>query len=519
MSHEIRTPINSILGMNEMILRENSDKTIGEYSRNIKSSGKMLLMLVNDVLDFSKIEAGKLEINEARFFMSDVLYDVISLIKERADEKNLELKTDIKDGIPNELISDEVRIRQILINLLNNAVKYTDKGTITLFLGGEFKDDGFELSISVKDTGKGIPENEKDKLFEAFSRADAKANVNIEGTGLGLAIVKSIVDSMKGSIDVDSEYGMGSEFRVKLPVKYLSKAALKSDFMKYGPHFSNEAKGQSFTAPEARILAVDDNQSNLKIVKLFLKRTGIKLNLCSSGNRAAELCREKKYDLILLDHMMPQPDGIETLRIIRNDPASLNKDTKAVVLTANAIAGSRQFYINEGFDDYIAKPIDSDFLEHMVMKLLPKDKVIISTDMDDSDESSSSEIEVDTAVNITSSDPKIRLSAIDGLDYEAALFHCGGSEELLIDIMSDMASDCEKRVTRMRKDLAENDLKSYQIEAHTIKSSMATIGLARLSERAKKHEFAARDNDISFIEKDAENFIEEYTEICRKLQM
>ncbi|MBO4338244.1 MAG: response regulator, partial [Lachnospiraceae bacterium] len=377
MSHEIRTPINAILGMNEMILRENKDKVIGEYSKSIKTSGKMLLMLVNDVLDFSKIEAGKLEISENRFLMSDMLYDVISLVKERADEKSLELKTKITDEIPDELVSDEFRIRQILVNLINNAVKYTEEGTVTVVLGGAYtEDNGYMLNLCVKDTGKGIPHEDQPYLFEAFSRADMKSNVNIEGTGLGLAIVKSIVESMNGTLGVNSKYGEGSEFWVKLPVEYVSRRPLGNDFMNERPGYDTLQEECSFTAPDAKILAVDDNQSNLTIVRLFLKRSGIKPDLCSSGIQAVDMCREKKYDLILLDHMMPQPDGIETLHIIRNDVTSLNRDTKAVVLTANAVAGSRQMYINEGFEDYLTKPLDSKLLEETVKNFLPADKVI-----------------------------------------------------------------------------------------------------------------------------------------------
>ena len=262
MSHEIRTPINAILGMNEMILRENNDKTIDEYSRSIKTSGKMLLMLVNDVLDFTKIESGKLEIKESEFLMSEMLYDVISLIKERAEEKSLELRFEIFEEVPEELISDEFRIRQILVNLMNNAVKYTETGTITLKIGGNYTDAGYELKLIVKDTGKGIREEEQEHLFEAFSRADVKANASIEGTGLGLAIVKSIVDSMNGSYGVESEYGIGSEFWVKLPVKYKSREALKSDFMERRNEHTTEDNSYSFMAPDAKILAVPGLEAN-----------------------------------------------------------------------------------------------------------------------------------------------------------------------------------------------------------------------------------------------------------------
>ena len=513
MSHEIRTPINAILGMNEMILRENHDKEIEEYSRNIKTSGNMLLMLVNDVLDFTKIEAGKLEINEAGFLMSDMLYDVVSLIKERAEEKALTLKTEITDEVPNEMISDEFRIRQILVNLLNNAVKYTDKGTVTLKVGGSYTDDGYELSFHVLDTGKGIRKEEQAQLFEAFSRADIKSNASIEGTGLGLAIVKSIVTSMNGNVGVESEYGVGSDFWVKLPAGYKKSEALGSDFMEKRTDRLAVSQSSSFTAPDAKILAVDDNQSNLTIVKLFLKRNGIKPDLCSSGKKAIELCREKKYDLILLDHMMPEPDGIETLHIIREDEASLNKATKAIVLTANAVAGSRQMYMDEGFDDYLTKPLDSGVLEETVKNSLPKEKVIEA-----SAESASEEVKEEVEEEGEKIPLRDRLSAIEGLDYDTALDYCGGEEDLLKEIVADIAGECSVRIERMRKSLESKDIKAYRIDAHSIKGSMATIGLKDFSERARKHEFAAKDNDLDFIYGDVDAFFSEYTKLCEKLK-
>lgn len=512
MSHEIRTPINAILGMNEMILRENSDKAVEEYARSIKTSGKMLLMLVNDVLDFTKIEAGKMEINEAVFKMSDMLYDVISLIRERSEEKDLSLVTEITEEIPNELISDEFRIRQILVNLMNNAVKYTDKGTVTLKLGGSYKDDGYELSLIVKDTGKGIRKEDQEHLFEAFSRADAKANANIEGTGLGLAIVKSIVDSMEGSVGVESEYGVGSEFWVKLPVKYKNTKPLREDFMERRSDQALDTDSASFTAPDAKILAVDDNQSNLKIVKLFLKRNGIVPDLCSTGKRAIELCKENKYDLILLDHMMPSPDGIETLHAIREDENSLNRDTKAIVLTANAVAGSRQMYMNEGFDDYLTKPLDPNVLEETVKNMLPENK------LDDTDEIMTFlPVEDEVSDSEESVSFKDKLSSIEGLDYDTALMHCAGEEELLQEIIADIAGECSERAERMMKNLEAGDIKAYEIDAHTIKSTMATIGLKGFSDRAKKHEFAAKENNVEFINEDSEAFINEYIEVCDKL--
>ena len=376
MSHEIRTPINAILGMNEMIIRENDDAVINDYAQSVKSSGKMLLMLVNDVLDFSKIEAGKMEIASSEFSMSLMLHDIMPMLKERADEKNLKLETKIVSEVPDGLISDEFRIRQILINIINNAIKYTDTGSVTLSVGGEYEgEDSFLLKMSIKDTGRGITEEDQKHLFEAFTRADVKKNRNIEGTGLGLAIVKSIVDSMGGEISVKSKYREGSEFIIDLKTGIHDRTPLKADFMEERHAEESDKMECDYTAPDAKVLAVDDNGMNLKIVKYFLNLAGIEPDLCSSGKNAAELCRKKKYDLILLDHMMPDPDGIETLKIIRNDPDSLNRETGSIVLTANALSDSRKTYMEAGFEDYLTKPLDAMLLTQTVKKYLPADKI------------------------------------------------------------------------------------------------------------------------------------------------
>jgi CheY-like chemotaxis protein/HPt (histidine-containing phosphotransfer) domain-containing protein len=380
------------------------------------------------------------------------------------------------------------------------------------------------LKLVVKDTGKGISKEEQPHLFEAFSRADVSSNANIEGTGLGLAIVKSIVDSMNGTLGVESEYGVGSEFWVKLPLRYDSKKPLEADFMEKEIVADTAPAGSLFTAPDARILAVDDNQSNLTIVKLFLKRTGIKPDLCNNGKRALELCRQKQYDLILLDHMMPAPDGIETLHMIREDADSLNKETRAVVLTANAVAGSRQMYLQEGFVDYLTKPLDSGVLEQTVKNLLPADKVL-EAESGAEDEENLEILEFPVAGEGASdaekqqaSSLKEKLTSIQGLDYDTAMRHCGGSEEMLEEILSDIVSECEDRCERMKQSVAHKDADAYRIDAHSIKSNMATLGLTELSKRAKEHEFAAKDQNLDFIQSDYEDFISSYAEICKKLK-
>ncbi len=503
MSHEIRTPINAVLGMNEMILRENKDPVIEDYANSAKSAGQMLLMLVNDVLDFSKIEAGKMEITEAEFTFSSVLKNIMPMLKERADEKNLKLQTLLLNAVPNGQISDEFRIRQILINLINNAIKYTDTGSVTLMLGGEYTDeDHYLLKMSVKDTGRGISEGDQKNLFEAFTRADEKKNRNIEGTGLGLAIVKSIVDSMDGDISVHSRYGEGSEFIVHLPVQVTDRSPLKEDYSQQTEQAAGNKDEGAFVAPDASVLVVDDNSSNLKIVQLFLKRSHIEPELCDGGLKAIELCKQKRYDLILLDHMMPDPDGIKTLGIIKSDTASRNKETPVIVLTANAIAGSRQTYLDAGFADYLTKPIDSALLEQTVRKYLPEDKVL-------PEDSTEAEKEPSAI--------RERLEKIEGLDYETAMEYTGYSEELLEEIVGIIASECEEKIDSLRACIASENWNDYCLLTHSVKGLMASIGLSSLSERAKKHEYAARDLDLDFIRADSEDFFAMYRDVCRRL--
>ncbi|MBO4902275.1 MAG: response regulator [Lachnospiraceae bacterium] len=505
MSHEIRTPINAVLGMNEMILRENRDPAIEEYANSAKSAGQMLLMLVNDVLDFSKIEAGKMEINRAEFTFSSLLKNTMPMLKERADEKNLKLQTLFLNEVPNGQISDEFRIRQILINLISNAIKYTDTGSVTLMLGGEYTDtDTYMLKMNVKDTGRGISEEDQKTLFEAFMRADEKKNRNIEGTGLGLAIVKSIVDSMDGAINVHSKYGEGSEFIVHLPVTVTDRTPVSHDYEKQAEKKVSAGENSDFRAPGASLLVVDDNSANLKIVQLFLKRTEIAPDLCDSGTKAIELCRENHYDLIILDHMMPDPDGIKTLGIIKSDAASLNKDTPVVVLTANALAGSRQTYMDAGFVDYLTKPIDSMLLEQTVRRYLPADKVLA----------------VDTEPETQTKPVSIRekLERIEGFDYDTAMGYTGYNEDLLEEIVGIIAAECDEKIDGMRACIQAQNWEEYRLTTHSIKGLMASIGLKKLSERAKAHEYAARDLDTDFIRSDCENFFSAYHDACMLLR-
>ncbi|MBR3525575.1 MAG: response regulator [Lachnospiraceae bacterium] len=524
MSHEIRTPINAVLGMNEMILRENKDPVIGEYASSVRSSGQMLLMLVNDVLDFSKIEAGKMEINEAPYRMSELLRSIMPMLKEQADEKELRLKTLILRDIPDGQISDEFRIRQILINLINNAIKYTDHGSVTLMVDGEnLSSEKMTLRLIVRDTGRGISEEGQKHLFEAFTRADVKKNGSIEGTGLGLAIVKSILDSLGGTVSVTSKEGEGSEFLVRIPVGISDPEPLKEDFMKQSSPAVSGEKGCDYRAPEAKLLVVDDNHSNLKLVGLFLKRAGIVPETCDSGKKAIEKCRSARYDLILLDHMMPELDGIETLHRIRTDEDSQNRNVPVIVLTANAVAGSRQIYLDAGFADYLTKPIDSRLLEQTVKKFLPEDKVLpVEKEVEQEKESSplpDPGIKASEERTAAAQSLKEKLSVVEDLDYDTALRYAGGMEDLLLEMLKTITEEGDENVRKMRTALDTKELKTYAFIAHSVKGQMASAGLAAFSERAKKHETAAKSGDLAFLTQDSEAFFTKYLEICGKLEL
>ena len=378
MSHEIRTPINAVLGMDEMILRESEDEKIIEYARTIEGAGRTLLSLINDILDFSKIEAGNMEIMEADYELSSVLADVVNMIQVKAGQKNLELVVDVNPSTPEHLYGDEMRLRQIMINVLNNAVKYTKEGTVTLKLAFDQAGENLiNLIISITDTGVGIREKDMERLFGKFQRLDQNKNRTVEGSGLGLAIVHNLLELMNGSIDVQSIYGEGSTFIITLPQKVVSKETVGNFKSKVNRTAEEHPKyKESFRAPDARILVVDDTPVNLVVVRNLLKKTQIQVEDAGSGMECLNKAQQNKYDLIFLDYRMPMMDGIETLKRLREIPDNPNMGTPVVALTANAISGARERFIKEGFDDYMTKPIDVESLETTLLSYLPGDKIV-----------------------------------------------------------------------------------------------------------------------------------------------
>ena len=377
MSHEIRTPINTIIGLNEMILREEVSDEVAADARSIQGASKMLLTLINDILDMSKIESGRMDIVPVTYDAGDMLSDVVNMIWVRAKEKGLEFHIDVDQGMPSQLFGDEVRIKQILINVLNNAVKYTSEGSVTLSIQCKKMENGqAEISYSVTDTGMGIKKESIPFLFSAFKRVDEEKNRYIEGTGLGLSIVKQLVELMDGDITVNSVYTKGSTFVVTLPQKVINEATIgELDLEIKHTMNAREHYKQSFEAPKAHVLIVDDNETNLMVAEKLLRETKVQIDTVTSGGECLKKILQNRYDVIFMDHLMPEMDGIECLHAIRNQTGGLNRNTPVVVLTANAGGEERALYRREGFDGYLLKPVSGIQLETELLRHLPENLV------------------------------------------------------------------------------------------------------------------------------------------------
>ncbi len=377
MSHEIRTPINTIIGLNEMILREDISDEIAENAINIQNASKMLLTTINDILDLSKLESGKMEIVPTQYEISSMFSDLVNLVWIRAHQKDLEFRVDIDPEIPSMLYGDEVRIKQVVTNLLTNAVKYTEAGSVTLTAKGErIAADQILLRISVQDTGMGIRKESLDDLFSSFKRVDESDNRHIEGTGLGLSISKQLMEMMGGRITVDSVYHKGSVFTIELKQRIINVRPIGVINFAAQKQLSQRARyRQTFIAPDARILVVDDNAMNLMVAVKLLRDTKVQVDTAESGKDALKKTAENAYHIILMDHMMPEMDGAATLMAVRNQAKGFCQKTPVIALTANVMSDAEQVYRNMGFDGYLAKPISTPLLEATLLQYLPHELI------------------------------------------------------------------------------------------------------------------------------------------------
>ncbi len=503
MSHEIRTPINAILGMNEMILREEKDPAIREYAGNIQTSGNSLLSIVSDVLDISKIESGKLEITAVDYEVNSLISDCCNMVAGRAKAKQLEFLVECSDDVPVKLHGDETHIRQIIVNLLTNAVKYTEKGTVKLSVGGSSSDGRFVLKIDVTDTGIGISQKNLEQLFTQFQRFDLQHNRNIEGTGLGLSIVKRLCDLMNGTVKADSELGSGSAFSVELPQIIVDKTPCGGVNLNYSASTDHEYH-HSFEAPEAKILAVDDLPVNLLVISNLLKETRVRVDTASSGSDCLEKARKTKYDLILMDHMMPEMDGVQTFKLLRGNQTAPNHDTPVIMLTANALAGVREQYMDVGFADYISKPVRGSKLEEAIRRNLPASLIR----------------PVSEATPEPLSKPAVKSAALSEkvpeINLNIALPFCCNSMELFDSLLCDFVEN--DHLEELRSCYAEKRWKDYRLCAHSIKSTALTVGLTGLSERARASELSIKSGCTEYAESAHESLEQEYSETLQKIK-
>ncbi len=508
MSHEIRTPINTVLGMNEMILRECDDDTVLSYADNINNAGSTLLGIINDILDFSKIEAGKMEIIPVEYDLSSVLNDLVNMVFIRADEKGLELKLDFDETIPKELFGDEIRIKQVVTNILTNAVKYTEKGSITFSIGYEKTPDpgAIMMNVSVRDTGIGIKEEDMKKLFSEFDRIEEKRNRHVEGTGLGMGITKRLLEMMGSTLNVESVYGQGSVFSFSILQKIVSPEPLGNYGDSYREHVKRREKyHEQFTAPEADILIVDDNPMNLMVFKSLIKRTLVNVDTAEDGDRGLVMASRKKYDIIFLDHMMPGKNGIETLHELKADKNGINYDTTVICLTANAISGAKETYIKEGFEGYISKPIDSRELEDMLMAYIPKEKLCAPGPA----EECKAEINALEDEFVIADDDELAYLKGSPIDTAEGLKNNGGKENYR-QILKIFIDSADEKISELDRLYDTEDYDGYTIKVHAMKSSARIIGAKANAEKAQLLENAGKSGDTDFIKDNHGAFINEY---------
>lgn len=507
MSHEIRTPINAVLGMNEMILRESEEENILGYAHNIQSASTTLLSLINDILDISKIESGKMEVVPEKYELGALLYDLILVIQPRLEKKNLLLILDIDKDIPNQLYGDEVRIRQIITNILTNAVKYTETGSVTFHVHMTRRDKAhIVLHVAVEDTGIGIKEG-KDVLVQSFQRGgDLKAH-HIEGTGLGLSITQQLLHLMDSELEMESVYGEGSTFSFHLVQTVLDETPMGDINELYQKRIKSEKKYQvSFEAPMAEILVVDDNSMNRSVVKALLKQTKVGIDMAENGKQAVEMCDTKAYDLVLMDHLMPVMDGVEAFRAIRSNELGPNYHTPIVILTANAVAGMKQTFLDEGFDGFLSKPVQGELLEATLMKYLPKELVTIVERDEDSGAEESERLQI-------LKDTIERLDFIE-LSLEDAMQFSSGQVVDALDNMKGYLTESEDVRKNLTDEYERGDWNNFKIHVHALKSTSRIIGAVHLGYLAEQMELASGREDEAFLHEHMSELMDEYKEFC-----
>ena len=504
MSHEIRTPINSILGLNELIIRENDREDVAEHSKNIKSVGRSLLALINSILDFSKIEKGEVVITNDKYEVPELVRDCINIVKVKAASQQLELKVFIAPDVNKYLIGDITKIRQIIYNLLSNAVKYTNKGSVELKIRQLPGDEEGKavLCVNVIDTGIGIKQEEFAEFKERYIKTGLKKKICVDGSGIGLYIVSGLLENMGSALQVESKEGEGSDFGFEIVQGISDNEKIDSNYLvQIDDEVKDKRKEKYIYSSEARVLVVDDNEINRNVAEGLMKKNGIIPDTVGSGRECLEIVKEHKYHIIFLDHMMPEMDGIETLNKLRHMKEI--DGTKIIVLTANAVIGASVRYKEAGFDDYLSKPIDIDELENIFLKYLPKDILNYKKNG----------ISIVRKKNTSEEE-----TGIEEINTELGMKYCGGKKELYEAVLKKYANGtADKKLTEY---LDKGDIENYRIEVHALKSNSKSIGALLFSEDAYKMEQAAKDGKLSYLQSNHSDFMKHYRKVkeaCLKI--
>ena len=509
MSHEIRTPMNPIIGFSELAIKESPSPIVMEYLNDIKTSSHHLLELINDILDISKIESGKMEMVNVDYETAELFHDVAQIISNQAEKKGLTFSMNIDPSMPKTLYGDVNHMRSVLINLLNNAVKYTTEGSVTLDADCLLViDNTITLSFSVKDTGIGIRPNEMDKLFKNFSQINQTTSYGTEGTGLGLALVKNFCHLMGGDVEVMSEYGEGSTFTATIKQKIADSSPITLQT-------SSETVADDFSLGNLKLhdinaLVVDDNSVNLKVISTSLKYYGVSVETAESGARAIEKCQEKKYALVFMDQMMPEMDGIEAMQHIRklDNHYAAGGAAKIIALTANAVSGVKEELLGLGFDAFLSKPINYKELEETFQKFVPSDCIYFGSELMEPQIQSEQEKRTENA----------KLSALlPNIDTKEGLMHCGGDINDYLEILLLVYNSANDQLAELVSYKNAKNSKDFAILAHALKGSCLNIGAACTSQLAKELEFAGKEGNFDFIELHTDLFVDNYHALMEEI--
>lgn len=503
MSHEIRTPMNAIIGLSSLIKEESHGRKVYDFACDIKTASQNLLGIINDILDISKVESGKMELIEDNYYTSQVMHELVTMMALAASHKGLKLICKGLDDIPCRLYGDCNRIRQVLINIINNAIKFTPKGSVTILLSHSYTGESeIELCIQCIDTGIGIaPENMK-KIFENFQQVDSRKNRNVEGTGLGLSISKRLVELMHGTIQVESEYGHGTTFTIRIPQKVIDKRPVRE----VPESESNEENLEFFVSPDTRILLVDDNLINRKVANGLLTKYLFHVDEAESGMAAIEAVRKTDYDIIFMDHMMPGMDGVEAAETIQKNLAEEKRNCPTIIaLTANAMEGVKDMFLSHGFDDFLAKPIDRMPLHQCLCHWVPQAKKQF-TDEDVLAEEST--VTLDDLSDIF----------LKGINIAEALKRHNGTLDEYLELLHLFYLDGSKKIKLLQELQAKKDFENYRIEVHALKSDAANLGAMSLSNAAKNLEDAAKNDDIEYIDAQTPNLLSQYVSLLTEIK-